>query len=703
MNIGSGNNSKTINVGTGSAGNSINIGTDNTTVDTVTIGSALDALSISSTGLNLTTGGALTGVSSIDTITTSATAIGFAGVGSVSSAGANSITIDSETTGAVNIGTGASAKTITMGNITGVSALILNSGSGDITLDAGGTGVSGKIQIGTVTGKSTADLLVLDAGSADPAGVNGGMYYSTATNKFRCYENGAWRNCSGSQPQQTVANIVRVTVATAATLIKTFSITPSTATGDVYVSANLFSNSLSSTDQTITAQIRSGTTCAGTLLASGTSTLTGVTAGEGPALFASTLVLNPGASAQNYAICALSSTNNGASIGGIATAMVIDTGADLAEMYTSNDTSIQPGDVVSYDPSLKAGIAKSTKSYDQNVLGIVSTQPGVLIGKVEKEGTGAYPVALSGRVPVKVSSKNGSIQVGDYLTSSDIPGVAVKADSDGVVIGQALSSFDGNSVNSTGVIVAFVKNTYYSAGYSIKEQAVLLGDIYSAFGNTASATSSSTSTDTGLSKLVDAIQKESIRNPIVVIGDKISGNVKFLTDFVSARVTAIRGYFDEVFAKKVHTDQVCVKKSDGSEICVNGDQLDTMVRKANLTPNIQKSTKTSSSTSAEIIDPTQNTTDTSSTSSASVGNGGAATIDGGGESGGGTGITDGSSASSTESSTPAVSESVSLPDVVIPEPVGTAEEVASQAPASTESAPAISVPDVTPAPIEVQQ
>jgi len=562
VNIGNGNSAKTINIGTGTGGDTINIGNDNTTLDTIALGSALDSLTINSSGLNVTSGGALTGVASLDTISVSATGLTFAGAGTLSSTGANAMTVDSGTTGAVNIGTGANAKTVTIGNINTTSALNLNSGSGNITLEAGGTGVSGKVQIGTVTGKTTADLLVLDAGSADPTGVNGGMYYSTASNKFRCYENGAWKNCTGSEPQQTTLSLVKTTVASSATLLGTFSITPSTVAGDVYVTANLYTNSLNNADQTITGQIRSGTTCAGSLLATGTSTLTSATAYDGPAVFVSALVIDPGASAQSYAICALSSTNNGAAVGGSASAMVIDSGADLAEMYTSNDNTIQPGDVVSYDPTLKAGVMKSTKNYDQNVLGIISTQPGVLIGKTEKEGTGAYPVALSGRVPVKVTAKNGQIAVGDFLTSSDIPGVAMKATSDGMIIGQAISTYNGEGV---GQVMVFVKNTYSNAGYSIAEQKILLGDVYSS----------------GMTNLVDSIKTEMSREAAVVIGKKIADGGQFLTDFVSARVTAIRGYFDEIFTKKIHTEQLCVKKSDGSEVCVSGDQVQNILDNTN--------------------------------------------------------------------------------------------------------------------------
>ena len=109
---------------------------------------------------------------------------------------------------------------------------IVSTGANSITLEAGGTGVSSIIQIGTASGKSTPDILVLDAGSSDPAGTNGGMYYSTATNKFRCYENGSWRNCLGSAPQQVIINMPSITVASTATLLGTFSITPTTASGE---------------------------------------------------------------------------------------------------------------------------------------------------------------------------------------------------------------------------------------------------------------------------------------------------------------------------------------------------------------------------------------------------------------------------------------------------------------------------------------
>ncbi|HYK08957.1 MAG TPA: hypothetical protein VEW42_05655, partial [Candidatus Eisenbacteria bacterium] len=66
VNLGTGNNAKTINIGTGNAGNIIHIGDNNTVADTITLGSALDTVSISSNAFNLTSLGAISGVTTLN-------------------------------------------------------------------------------------------------------------------------------------------------------------------------------------------------------------------------------------------------------------------------------------------------------------------------------------------------------------------------------------------------------------------------------------------------------------------------------------------------------------------------------------------------------------------------------------------------------------------------------------------------------------
>ncbi len=113
-------------------------------------------------------------------------------------------------------------------------------------------------------------------------------------------------------------------------------------------------------------------------------------------------------------------------------------GADLAENYTSTQ-KLAAGDVVVIDPANPEGVKKSTVAYQKDIVGVVSTTPGLVTGAYTKD---SFPIALIGRVPVKFSNEAGPIQAGDYLTASSIPGYAMKAVMSGRVIGKALEAMD---------------------------------------------------------------------------------------------------------------------------------------------------------------------------------------------------------------------------------------------------------------------
>ncbi len=131
-------------------------------------------------------------------------------------------------------------------------------------------------------------------------------------------------------------------------------------------------------------------------------------------------------------------------------------GADLAEIYGTNDATLEAGDVVALDPAMKAGVQKSTKAYDSTAVGVISTAPGMIIGTIEDSGATGALVALSGRVPVKVNMENGPIKKGDYLTPSTTPGVAMKSTKAGIVIGQAMTEYA--DPDAPGLVVAFIKS-----------------------------------------------------------------------------------------------------------------------------------------------------------------------------------------------------------------------------------------------------
>jgi hypothetical protein len=134
-------------------------------------------------------------------------------------------------------------------------------------------------------------------------------------------------------------------------------------------------------------------------------------------------------------------------------------GADLAETYHTRDASLATGDVVSVDPAFPEGVKKAESAYDSSVVGIVSTHPALVVGGGNTQAGPVALVALAGRVPVRVTAANGPVSPDDFLTSSEIPGVAMKAAKAGPVIGQALTGYEGEGV---GTVVAFVTHGWNS-------------------------------------------------------------------------------------------------------------------------------------------------------------------------------------------------------------------------------------------------
>jgi len=73
-------------------------------------------------------------------------------------------------------------------------------------------------------------------------------------------------------------------------------------------------------------------------------------------------------------------------------------------------------------------------------------------------GQQGYPIALKGRVPIKLSTENGPIKTGDKITLSSIPGVGMKATEADTVVGTALEDFDGEYAYSEGFVIQFGDN-----------------------------------------------------------------------------------------------------------------------------------------------------------------------------------------------------------------------------------------------------
>ena len=191
------------------------------------------------------------------------------------------------------------------------------------------------------------------------------------------------------------------------------------ATGDV-IGANLRTLGFVSATGNVTGGnilFNSGVVSGTGNISAGNITITGNVTG-GNLITAGTLTLNSG----NAATAIVNSAGNG--VGNIGsstnyfnTIFAVATSAlyaDLAENYES-DSEYHPGTVVVFGGAKE--ITVSNERGDERVAGVISTNPAHLMNA----GMAGLPVALRGRVPVKVI---GPVVKGDSLITSSTPGFA---------------------------------------------------------------------------------------------------------------------------------------------------------------------------------------------------------------------------------------------------------------------------------------
>jgi hypothetical protein len=174
---------------------------------------------------------------------------------------------------------------------------------------------------------------------------------------------------------------------------------------------------------------------------------------------------------------------------------------DYAEFYPA-EAGVEAGDIVATTNNLltyeasgadpETGIVHSLGTKQISIvkkailgdssIGIISTAPYQTIGKDIPVSANRKPLALSGRVPVKVNNQGGAIAVGDKITVSTVAGVGKKATEAGFTVGTALEPFNG--INGT--IYVLVNNSYFEppvnevlqgASLSITGNSLFGGDI----------------------------------------------------------------------------------------------------------------------------------------------------------------------------------------------------------------------------------
>ncbi len=130
-----------------------------------------------------------------------------------------------------------------------------------------------------------------------------------------------------------------------------------------------------------------------------------------------------------------------------ATVMELGAGLDYAEGFNVSDKEkILSGSVLVIDPDNPGQLKLSESAYDTKVAGIVAGANG--IGSGIRLGAEQFDrdVALAGRVYCNVDTTQTEIMVGDLLTTSYLPGYAMKAENynqaQGAILGKAMQPLE---------------------------------------------------------------------------------------------------------------------------------------------------------------------------------------------------------------------------------------------------------------------
>jgi hypothetical protein len=135
----------------------------------------------------------------------------------------------------------------------------------------------------------------------------------------------------------------------------------------------------------------------------------------------------------------------------IAQSVEITGGSDIAEPFDVSGEGVLPGMLVAIDAARPGELELSSAPYQRTLVGVISgaggIRPGMTLAQTGTLADGEQPVALAGRVWCWADAAEAPIEPGDLLTSSDVPGHAMRAADPerafGAVIGKAMTSLAG--------------------------------------------------------------------------------------------------------------------------------------------------------------------------------------------------------------------------------------------------------------------
>ncbi len=112
-----------------------------------------------------------------------------------------------------------------------------------------------------------------------------------------------------------------------------------------------------------------------------------------------------------------------------------------------NLQKFQEGQVLIYNETTKK-VELSKQPYDPRIIGVYKPAEKIPLGDTEGFYIKEAKILDKGIAYVKYNSENGQIRAGDLLTSSSVPGEAMKATDSGLILGIALE----NAITASGLI-----------------------------------------------------------------------------------------------------------------------------------------------------------------------------------------------------------------------------------------------------------
>lgn len=144
----------------------------------------------------------------------------------------------------------------------------------------------------------------------------------------------------------------------------------------------------------------------------------------------------------------------------VRTAIAQISSSGIATSAPINDEQAVDGDIIC---TYSDGNRRCEEEYDPSIYGVITDNPAAAIEDPDLDN--GRLVITEGVTEVRVSSLNGNISEGDFVTSSKTLGIGQKAIRNGYVVGKALESYESDNSDATGKIQILV-NVHPAGGIS---------------------------------------------------------------------------------------------------------------------------------------------------------------------------------------------------------------------------------------------